>query len=83
MPNAIRPKPWSKVDVARMRKIAARGQSSTAAARALRRSPGAVRFKAMVEGVRFHAVEQPAGVQRRLGRKRLVLGMRATLKKAA
>ena len=34
-----------------------------------RRSTGAVKYKAMVEGIRFRFIDQPAGVQKKLARK--------------
>ena len=33
------------------------------------RSTGAVKYKAMVEGIRFRFIDQPAGVQKKLARK--------------
>lgn len=74
---------WSRFDVMRLRKLAADGVSGREAAERLGRSHGAVKFKAMVEGVRFHAINQPRGVQRRLASKRRKFGMTATLRKAA
>jgi hypothetical protein len=56
---------WTRRDVQIMRKLARQRFSSRLAARALKRTQGAVKFKAMMLGVRFHAVEQPIGVQKR------------------
>jgi hypothetical protein len=39
--------------------------SSRQAASELGRSTGAVKYKAMVEGVRFHNINQPPGAQRK------------------
>ena len=39
------------------------------AAKELGRSTGAVKYKAMVEGIRFRFIDQPAGVQKKLARK--------------
>lgn len=83
MPTAIRPKPWSKAEVARLRKFAAEGKSAREVSKKLRRPHAGLRYKAMIEKIRFSSTPQPAGVQKRLGRKRRVLGMRATLKRAA
>lgn len=74
---------WSEFDTKRLRALAAEGVSSREAAKRLGRSTGAVKYKAMTEGVRFHAINQPTGVQRRLARKRRKFGIRATLRKAA
>lgn len=82
MPHAI-PRPWTERDVATMRALAKKGLSSRLAAAKLRRTPGAVRFKAMAIGCRFHAVEQPVGPQKRLARLRRKVGMQATLRRAA
>lgn len=49
---------WSAADVRRMRKYAARRMSARVAAAKLRRSPGAVRFKAMVIGVSFRSINR-------------------------
>ena len=73
-------KPWRPVDLRVLRQAAAAKKSARQAARELRRTPGATKYKAMVEGVRFHAIEQPRGVQIRLARRRRRFGMRATLK---
>lgn len=61
--------PWSPADVKKMRSLAKKGLSSRLAAVQLQRSRGAVAFKAMVEGVRFHAIRQPTGVQKRIARR--------------
>lgn len=59
---------WTRNDVVRMRALAKEKKSARQAARELGRSTGAVKYKAMVEGVRFHFINQPEGVQRRLAR---------------
>jgi hypothetical protein len=55
--------PWTGTDIKRAREMARRGLSSRQAAAQLGRSTGAVKYKAMVEGIRFHAIEQPRGAQ--------------------
>lgn len=72
-------KPWSPADVRRMRSLAKRGYSARESAEQLGRSTGATKFKAMTEGIRFSAINQPQGVQRKLAKKRVRFGMRATL----
>lgn len=74
---------WTEHEVARLRKYAAQGMSSREAGGLLGRSMGAVKFKSMVLAVRFHAIKQPRGVQKRLAVKRRKVGMGATLRKAA
>lgn len=56
-------KPWTRTDLKQARDMARRGMSSRQAARVLGRSTGSVKYKAMVEGVRFHAINQPQGAQ--------------------
>jgi hypothetical protein len=73
-------RPWTAADLKKLRAKAKQRASARQAARALGRTVGATKFKAMTEGVRFHAIEQPRGVQRRLARRRRTHGMRATLK---
>lgn len=63
-------RPWTPHDIERMRKYASDGLSSRIAAEKLGRSRGAVAYKAMVERVEFHAINQPAGVQKRIHRRR-------------
>ena len=53
--------PWTPADLKRMR--AWRGVSARLAAKELGRSTGAVKYKAMVEGIRFRFIDQPAGVK--------------------
>jgi hypothetical protein len=79
MPLATRPKPWTPADVRLMRSLARKGMSARQAAGMLRRTVGAVKFSAMVRGVRFHAIEQPKGPQLRLARLRRKVGMSAVL----
>lgn len=74
---------WSEHEVARMRAHARAGDTSKVSAKKLGRTHGAVKYKAMVEGVRFHAINQPKGPQVRLGRLRRRKGMHATLRRAA
>jgi hypothetical protein len=49
-------KAWSKADIKYLRQHAKQGRSSTLTAFLLDRTPGAVRFKAMTEGVRFRSL---------------------------
>jgi hypothetical protein len=52
-----------------MRQLAKQKLSARLAAKELGRSTGAVKYKAMVEGIRFRFIDQPAGVQLKLARK--------------
>jgi hypothetical protein len=72
--------PWTAADLKKLRAKAKERASARQAAKVLGRTTGAVKFKAMVEGVRFHAIEQPRGVQVKLASRRRRYGMRATLK---
>lgn len=82
MPHAI-PRPWKLADEKKLAALAAKGLSAREAAVKLRRTPGAVKFAAMIRGIRFHAIEQPVGPQKKLARRRRKFGMSATLKRAA
>lgn len=64
------PRDWTKTDVKRLRSFARRGVSAREAGQHLGRTRGAVAFKAMVLGVRFRAINQPRGVQKRIARRR-------------
>lgn len=59
---------WTRRDVKTMRECARRGLSAKACANRVQRTRGAVAYKAMVEGVRFRAINQPRGAQRRANR---------------
>jgi hypothetical protein len=61
--------PWTANDLSKLRKLAAAKLSARAAAEKIGRSTGAVKYKAMVEGIRFSAIEQPRGVQKRLAKR--------------
>ena len=61
--------PWTSADLKKMRELAKKRMSARLAAKELGRSTGAVKYKAMVEGIRFRFIDQPAGVQLRLARK--------------
>lgn len=76
-------RPWTPADLKKLRKLAADGNSARDAAIVLGRTTGATKFKAMVEGIRFHAINQPIGPQKKLARRRVKFGMGATLRKAA
>lgn len=56
---------WTPADVRRMKKSAKAGESARIAADRLRRTRGAVAYKAMVEGVHFRSIKQPPGVQKK------------------
>lgn len=59
------PREWTSADVRAMKRAARLGLSAREAGKILRRTRGAVAFKAMRLGVRFHAIEQPRGAQMR------------------
>jgi hypothetical protein len=61
--------PWTPADLKKMRALAKSKMSARLAAKELGRSTGAVKYKAMVEGIRFRFIDQPAGVQKKLARK--------------
>jgi hypothetical protein len=69
--------PWTSADLKKMRALAKAKQSARLAAKELGRTPGAVKYKAMVEGIRFRFIDQPRGVQIKLARRK----KRATAKK--
>lgn len=60
---------WTAHEVSHMRSCAKKKMSARQAAPLLGRSPGAVRYKAMVEGVHFRSINQPPGVQQRIARR--------------
>lgn len=82
MPHAI-PRPWKPADEKKLATLAAKGLSARQAAVKLRRTPGAVKFAAMVRGIRFHFINQPVGPQKKLARRRRKFGIKATLRRAA
>lgn len=61
--------PYTAADLRLMRQLAKQKKSAREAAKVLGRTRGAVAYKAMVEGIHFRAIAQPAGVQRRRFRK--------------
>lgn len=61
--------PWTPADLKKMRILARERMSARLAAKELGRSTGAVKYKAMVEGIRFQHIRQPRGVQKRLARR--------------
>lgn len=61
--------PWTREDLKKMRQLAREKLSARLAARELGRSTGSVKYKAMVEGIRFRNINQPKGVQKRLARR--------------
>lgn len=62
--------PWVPADLKKMRELARKRLSARLAAKALGRTTGAVKYKAMVEGVRFRAINQKPGTQRRPSQRR-------------
>jgi hypothetical protein len=62
--------PWTSADLKKMRALAKARKSARLSAIELGRSPGAVKYKAMVEGIRFRFIDQPAGVQTRIARRK-------------
>jgi hypothetical protein len=76
--------PWSAADLKKLRALAKAKLSARLAAKELGRTTGAVKFKAMTLGIRFRAINQPKGVQQKLGRLRMRTGrMDVTLQAAA
>lgn len=75
MPNAI-PRPYTARDLKTMRTCAAKGLSARQTADKLRRTRGAIAYKAMVEGISSRAIKQPAGVQRRPAQRRKLSRLR-------
>jgi hypothetical protein len=51
-------RPYTKTDMRRMRRFAANRTSARVTASLMGRSPGAVRYKAMMEGVRFRSINR-------------------------
>lgn len=64
------PRDWTKADVSAMRRAARNGLSAREAGKILKRTRGAVAYKAMTLGVHFRAIHQPPGVQKRIARAR-------------
>lgn len=64
------PRDWTKADVNGLRRAARLGLSAREAGKILKRTRGAVAFKAMVLGVHFRSIQQPPGVQKRIARAR-------------
>ncbi len=62
--------PWTVQDDRTLRSSAKRGESSREAAVILKRTHGAVKYRAMVKKIRFHSINQPIGVQSRIQRRR-------------
>jgi hypothetical protein len=62
--------PWTSADLKKLRALAKARMSARLAAKELGRSTGAVKYKAMVKGIRFRFIEQPVGVQSRIARRR-------------
>jgi hypothetical protein len=75
--------PYTSADLKLMRQCARQKMSAREAAKLLGRTRGAIAYKAMVEGISFRAIKQPRGVQKKLARRRQVLGKRATLRVAS
>jgi len=62
--------PWTSADLKKMRALAKAKKSARLSAIELGRTPGAVKYKAMVEGIRFRFIDQPPGVQNRIARRK-------------
>lgn len=63
--------PWDVHDLRKLRALARQRLSARLAAKVLGRSTGSVKYKAMIEGISFRAINQKRGVQKRLaGRRR-------------
>jgi hypothetical protein len=71
---------WTPHDIKRMRSKARAGLSAREASKELGRTMGAVKYKAMVEGIRFKAINQPKGPQLKLAARRRKYGPHATLR---
>jgi hypothetical protein len=67
---------WTAKELQRLRQLARQRLSARLAAAELGRTTGAVKYKAMVEGIRFQSIEQPIGVQKRLARRKRRLAKR-------
>ena len=52
--------PWTPADLKKMRQLAKQKLSARLAAKELGRSTGAVKYKAMVEGIRFRFISSRA-----------------------
>lgn len=63
--------PWTKSDHAKLRKLAGQGLSSRETAKQMGRSMGAVKYVAMIEGIRFKSINQPVGIQSKIQRLRI------------
>lgn len=61
---------WTPAELKNLRALAKKRMSARLAAVELGRSTGAVKYKAMVESIRFQAINQQQGVQERLARKK-------------
>jgi hypothetical protein len=53
-------KPYSEAEIRRMRELARKRVSARVAAQKLGRSPGALRYKAMMEGISFRSINRAA-----------------------
>ena len=62
--------PWTATDLKKLRWLAKMKLSARLAAKEVGRTAGAVKYKAMVEGLRFQFLKQPRGVQKRRARLR-------------
>ena len=59
---------WTATDLKKLRQLAKQKLSARLAGKELGRTTGAVKYKAMVEGIRFQNVKQPRGVQKKRAR---------------
>ncbi len=61
---------WTPADLKKMRVLARQRLSARLAAKELGRTPGAVKYKAMVERIAFRAINQKPGTQQRPSQRR-------------
>lgn len=76
-------RPWTPNELKTARECAREHRSARETAKVLGRTPGAVKYKCMIEGIAFNAIKQPKGVQVRLARIRRKVGMHAVLRRRA
>jgi hypothetical protein len=76
MPHRKHNAPWTPADLKVMRICANKRMSARLAAKALGRTTGSVRYKAMVEGVHFRAINQKPGTQSRPSQRRKLSRLR-------
>lgn len=60
MSTAKAPRPYTRGEIKRIRAMARRGLSARVTAQKIGRSPGALRYKAMMEGISFRSINRAA-----------------------